>query len=337
MENIDNYCIECLIEYFSSLIIRKRNKNKNDNLIDTNNFSKNIKIIDEYLLEKYLKFDLCENLYINKIKSIWTTHLLSIFTSPTIKSVFNEFCKTINKDFIPYDFLNDDDLKSIFQNCRYFLFPTDRLGYTEPFYLFDYEYYGGFIEKYGENCSKLINLSINQITKEHEILGEINFMIQKYLSKKELFFSIKNSSNNYYENFEENTPGEYIEKLLYGETLVNLTYNEILFILDLENYNVNYEKFKDNFNKCNEKLYIPSQYLNNLLKSLNINMNKEYNSFGYISINENLINKREPKDMSQFYGTRHSHLHPKKMFDETDKIIDEIYKDVLKKKNNQDN
>ena len=335
VKNINDYSIDCLIDYFSPKATFRSTKPKRVIKIkDTTKFKEKEYQIDDFFLEKYLKFDCCEKLYINRVKKVWEEHLRSIFTSTTIKSAFNALCKVLYKDFTPYNFLNDKDLEKIFQNCRYFQFPANMLGFTEPFYLFDYEFYGGLNEKFGECCSKLINLSMNQVTKEHEILGHINIRIQKYLSKKEINSPLIDSSNYLDEKFKKNESGEYLEKLLYGSVLVQLTYNQILFILDKENYLVNYIQFRENFNKCNNKLYKPSKSLNNLLVSLNININRECNYLGYISINENLVNKSDSKDAKISYGARHTHLHPKKIVGEADRVIDEIYQNVLKMKNN---
>lgn len=294
-------------------------------------------IINEYSLEGFLKYDSFEEIYFNKICNIWENHLIKIFTSTTIKSVFENICKLCCKSLSFYDFLNEKDLKQIFKRSRYFLFKTDFLGLTEPHFLFDYEYYRGFISDLGENCSKLINLSMNQITKEHEVLGHINIRLQKYILKKEVNSPVVDSGNSLNEENKINESGEYIETLLYGRTITEMTYNEILFILDRNNYNASYEIFKENFSKCNQSIYQPSDYLKDLLNLLNIKINNECARLGYLRINDKIISKIGSKVPKLFNRAAHTHLHRSKTNKEVQKIINEIYNSVLgfKGKNNK--
>ena len=294
-----------------------------------NNLSISTEIINEYSLEEFLKYDSYEEIYFNKIWNIWEDHLIKIFTSSTIKSVFEKICKLCCKNLSYYDFLNEKDLKQIFKRSRYFLFKTDFLGLTEPHFLFDYEYYRGLIPDLGESCSKLINLSMNQITKEHQILGHINIRLQKFILKKEVNFPVVDSENSLNETNKINESGEYIETLLYGRTITEMSYNEILFILDGNNYNVSYEIFKENFSKCNQSIYQPSDYLKDLLKLLNINLNIECIRLGYIKINEKLFRKIGSKLPKLFNHPTHTHLHRSKTNKEVQKIINEIYSSVL--------
>ena len=76
---------------------------------------------------------------------------------------------------------------------------------------------------------------MNQITKEHEILGHINIRLQKYVLKREVNSSVVDSGTSSNEENKIHESGEYIEKLLYGRTITEMSYNEILFILDRNN------------------------------------------------------------------------------------------------------
>ena len=338
VKNINKYSISNLIVYLSSLYY----KYIIDTCIDTDNeinddkkntLLKNKTIINEYLLEPYLKFDSYEEIYFNKIWNKWEIHLLKIFTSPTINTVFEKICKISCKHFVYYNFLNEKDLKQIFKRSAYFQFPSTMLGLTEPYYLFDFEYYKGHNPNLGENCSKLLTLSINQITKEHEILGHINIRLQKYISKMEITSPLSDSENYFNEKSKKKESGDFIEILLYGKSLAELTYNEILFILDFNNYTVNYETFRDNFSKCNSSIYKPSEYLSQFAKDLNIELNKECTKIGYMSLNENLAHKTGSKENKIVYRVGHTHLHRTKKNEDVQKVIDEIYDSILKKKN----
>ena len=164
-----------------SIVIINREKPNDDKY-----YTVNKKIINKYRFEKHLKFDSINKLYIFQKKEIWENHLIKIFTSITIKSVFQELCKKICKNIKYQDFLNEKDLKKILERSRIFQFSTGFLGLTEPTFFLYYEYYRGLIHLYGEDCSKLLNYSEIQVTKEHEILGHINVRVQNYISDMEI-------------------------------------------------------------------------------------------------------------------------------------------------------
>ena len=329
VENINKYCIDCvineLIEKKVDMIInRKKPIDDKDYIINKTN-------IDKYSFEKHLKFDSIKNLYIFKKKEIWEKHLIKIFTSKTIKSLFNEFCKKICKNFNYQDFLNEKDLKIILDRSRIFQFSTDFVGLTEPTFFLIYEYYRGEINSYGKDCSKLLNYSEIQVTKEHEILGHICVRLQNYLSEKEITSPYINFTNNSINKNDKKESGEYIENLLYGRNMNIFTLNEILFILDAENYNVEHEEFKKDFKKCNSNPYKISQYLSNLLKELDIDIKEEYQNLGPFTVNARLVNKVSLDNTYISFHNSHTHLHLPKISKTTQKIIDSIYNDYFNK------
>ena len=111
-------------------------------------------------------------------------------------------------------------------------------------------YYGGLIDTYSENISKLLNLCMNQVTQENQILGNLNIILQNYISEKEITSINLEYINNSGNKISNLNPGEYIERLLYDRSMIQPYYNEMLFISDEENYNVGFEEFKNNFMKC---------------------------------------------------------------------------------------
>ena len=331
VNNIDKYCINRLIDYLS--LPKKGNyfeKNKLD-LKKVEKLTINKILIDEYHIEKFLKFDSLQETHINKIKNIFEGHLIKIFTSPVMKEAFENLCKKIcpkNKNYEYYDFLNEKDLKELFKRSRIIMFETDFFGLTEPTFLIDYEFYRGYIEKYENDCSKLVNLCFILLSKEHEILAHFNVRIQNYLSEKE---TIKSPLINSSESGEEiRESGEYLESILYGKSLNQLHYNEILFILDLENYKGSLEKFKENFKKCTSDSYKRSDSLNNFLKSLQIDINeKECKKLGSLTVKQNLIYKSSPNNNLFAHRNIHTHLHRPEVSEYTKKIIDDIYASCL--------
>ena len=171
-----------------------------------------------------------------------------------------------------YDLLNADDLKIIFQSSKFYGFESNIFGLTEPLFLINFVYYKGFIKSYGEEISKLFNLCLYQIIQEHEILGHIEIRVQDYILDQEvkspkLDHIDKSNVNKIIKEYES---GEYIEKLLYGECIQQLTYNKILFLLDVENYKVDYNEFRANFLKCENGSYKLSESFKKFLQQLKL-------------------------------------------------------------------
>ena len=281
-------------------------------------------MIDEYLIENYLKFDSYNEIYINKIRNYWEEYLLKIFQSKTITTAFKELCQTVCPKSDYYNFLNDTDLRELFKRARIFQFKSGFFGITSEYCFLDYEFYRGYISSYRENLSKLLSLCINKIIKEHEILGHLNIRLQDYISKEEIkspYINSKDESNNVIKKRES---GDFFEMLLYGQILTQVTYNEMLFILDLENYKVDYKQFKANFEKCNNGTYEISKTLADFLKSVNITINDDLKKIGLFTVNEGSISKRSSDGKISFDRKPHTHLHPPKISDYIQKIIDEV-------------
>lgn len=280
-----------MCNYFISFICEKE--------IDKNNYEINEKIINEYYIEKYLKIEEYKNeIYIKTKWNIWINFLMRIFTSKTIKDAFNKFSKTVESNFDLFDFLNENQLKSIFDNINLFQFPISGIyGITLSSPLLKiYEYYEGFISKYGDNISKLLSLCFHLITNEHEVLGHLNIRIQNIILKKNIKSPIVDKHNNLKERNEES--GDFIEKLLYGYSISELTYNQMLFILDENNYTLSLDNFKEKFLEVINSNYEPSQSLKDLLNSLDIdlennitsnNLNFKYTFGQKVSKKNNLI------------------------------------------------
>ena len=282
--------------------------------ININDYSESQTIVNEYEIEKYLKYDSKEDLYINKIWDIFEEHLIKIFTSYTMKDVLKKLFENLNIDKNNYyDFLNEDDLKVFFKRTRFFQFQSDIFELTEPSLFINFIYYRGLIDSYGEKFSKLFNFCLYQIFQEREILGHINIRLQDYISEQEIkspkLKSIDKSEQN--KTYEEAEFGDFIENILYGNCIGQLSYNQILFLLDAENYNVTVDVFRDNFKNCENGIYEISEYLKLFLERINININYNFYSYPPIELNrKGLIGKVSTRD--NIYFKRHPPLHPNK-------------------------
>ena len=109
------------------------------------------------------------------------------------------------------------------------------------------------------------------------------------------FISEKEISSLHFEYIHDLNLDECIERLYYDRSMIQLYYNEMLFILDEENYNVDFEEFKNNFIKSSKGPYKISKSLSNFLKSLNINININLNTkvLTPLTINESLSNSKK--------------------------------------------
>ena len=328
IKNINKYSIHSVISYLSKLY---------NDLIDYNTNETNInevisKTINEFEIENLLKFDFNQDIFINKYMKIIEEHLIKIFTSPVIKSAFEIICKKIGFSKY-YDFLNENDLKSLFNRARIFQFQTDFLGLIEPSFFIYYIYYRGMINSSSEDYSKLLNLCFYQVTQEIEMLGHLNLRLQQYLyneQKSSTIIDYKALSIN-----KESGPksGDAVEILIYGKSITKLSFNEMLFLLDLDNYNVELDKFKENFIKCKERSYTISNYLSNYLKLLNIDIKDGFKFNKELAINDMLIKKIKLKNNSYECHCEQSHaeyLHPPpKMSELTKKYLDELYENYF--------
>ena len=309
--NINKYSINNLLTH---LVYKydKRVDNYSIN-IDITEYKEKKIIINEYELEKCLKFDALEEIYIYKIRSILENHLIKIFTSDVMKLALEKICEEISaKNY--YDFLNEEELKLLFKRARIFQFKSNILGLTNPSFLTYYIFYRGKIDSYAEEASKLLNICIYQITQSHEMLGHLNIRIQNYFSINEISSPI----SKYYDEFEnevkEPESGIYIEEILYGEILHALNINQILFLLDEENYNnIKLEEFQNNFKQSKNKEYKASKSLLTFLNDLKININDLIKIKGNLLVNTDL-QKLLPlykQDLPfSLYNNHHEDLHP---------------------------
>ena len=287
IKDINKYCIDCIIDY----LVKDKFSDKNQD-IDISDYSKKESIIDYYSIEEYLKFDSTKEIYFNKIWDVIKDYIIKILTSKTIKSALRKFCEDL-KIVEYYDFLDKDELEIILKRTRFFQFISEVIGLTEPSFFLDFVFYRGKISSYPDKCSKLLNLSMYIVIQEYEILGNLNIRIQNYFSKNEVSSPISESKYNF--NNKKNKPksGNYIEKMLYGRKINQLNFNEVLYILDVENYNQELDEFRKNFMnlRIKEDKYKFSESLSNLLESLNLTFNDDIDYYNYENLNKDLIVK----------------------------------------------
>ena len=135
-----------------------------------------------------------------------------------------------------------------------------------------------------KEIEKLINVAIFVLIFLHEIVGHFFRIFIRFLTTdekgKKYSLDSKDEEKKLYE------AGFYLEQKLFGKTIDKININESLYILNINNYYCNYNKFNENFkslinnenNKNNKiKLNDLPDYLKDFLNKLNITNEEEIN------------------------------------------------------------
>ena len=258
--NIEDYSFIKLIPYLFSI------EHKPD-LIELNRFLK----IDKYT----------EKLYIRKIWKSWEEFLIKVLSSNMVDSVFKKIFDDIkitkdDKTPSPHSFFNKEEIKLIINNTRYFIFNSDFYGITVGKNLLIYLNGDPYLIKGDPLQSKIFYLSNNVKSNLYEIVGHLNIKFQYYLSKDKRYTSPKlNKPSFQAKSRGDKEAGEFIEELIFGESNQKLTTEQMIYILDIKNYEKDYISFREGFIKCGkEKGYKISAEFKKFLNQLDINSDK---------------------------------------------------------------
>ena len=189
-----------------------------------------------------------------------------------------------NKQYLDYyDFTNEKDITKIIDNIRYYVFLSDFDGLTVGNTLSVYMDGEPYIINNEIILSKLSYLSENVKTFFHEIIGHLDIRFQYYLYKDQKYTSPKPKKP---------TPeailrygkeaGEFIEELLFGKAKKKMNVAQMLYVLDIQNYNKSLDDFLQGYKNCHlEKTYNISKDLEIFLKQVDIDIkriisNKKY-------------------------------------------------------------
>ena len=142
--------------------------------------------------------------------------------------------------------------------------------------------------------NKIFFLSNNVKSNLHEIVGHLNIRFQYYISKDKRYISSPKPKN---PSSQEKSrggkeAGEFIEELIFGTSEQKITIEQMLYILDIKNYEKDYINFRNGFIKCGEmKGYEISEEFKIFLSQLDIdskNITFESNSsFCLIEMHKN--------------------------------------------------
>jgi hypothetical protein len=253
IKNIDDYSFKPLVNYLSHI-------NYEPDIIELNKFLK----IDRYM----------EKLYIRKIWNHWEQFLLKLFSSNVVKSLFIKLFDNKNKEkkLEPHYFINKNEIKVIINNIRYYIFKSNFHGITMGKNLSVYINGDPHFIQNNALLSKIAYLSNNVQSNLHEIIGHLNIRFQFYLSKDKRYTSPKPAKPSKAAKLREGKEsGEFIEQLLFGLPNGNLELEQMLYILDIKNYDKDIDKFKEDFLEYGEeKDYTISPEFKDFLSKLDI-------------------------------------------------------------------
>ena len=185
----------------------------------------------------------------------WISFNICIFNSPVIKSLYKALYGKQNDNI-----LDESELTNILENICYYTFETHFKGLTMKKTKKLYEYVP-LIEDNTEDSPKLIYLAFCLNINQREIIGNYNIGYQAYSQNK----NKQKKSTEYTKESDDVELGENIEIKLYGRVINSLTLKGALFILNLSNYNTDYETFRQKFEKCNDNNSIIDDTLRDIL------------------------------------------------------------------------
>ena len=173
----------------------------------------------------------------------------------------------------PLNFIDEKEIKLIINNIRYFIFKSDFHAITLEKNLLVYENGDPYFISNDALLSKIAYLANNALWNINEIIEYVNIKFRLYLSNNERYTSpkiIKPSKEEKLGNGK--VSGEFIEQILSGFSFGKLELEQMLYILDIRNYDKEIDKFKEDFLKFGQvKGYDISPEFKDFLNQLDIN------------------------------------------------------------------
>jgi hypothetical protein len=219
-----------------------------------------------------------KELYIKKIWNVWEKFIIRIFTSKISQSLFEKVFNNIDssKKLDPYNFINGKEIKLIINNIRYFIFHTDFHGLLTEGNLALYFNGDSYLVENDELLSKIFYLTENVKNNIHEIIGHMNIRFQYYLSKDKRYSSPKpEKPSKFAEQRNGKEAGEFVEELLFGAMEDEIELTQMLYILDIKNYDKEIDDFRKEYISYKDtKIYPISPDFKDFLKQLGIDSEK---------------------------------------------------------------
>ena len=219
-----------------------------------------------------------EELYIKKIWSVWEKFIIRLLTSKISQSLFEKVFDNIHssKKLNTYNFLNEKEVKLIINNIRYFIFKADFHGLLTEGNLALYFNGDSYLVENDELLSKISYLFENVKNNILEIIGHMSIRFQYYLSKDKTYSSPKTEKpSKFTEKRNGKEEGKFVEELLFGSNEDDIELTQILYILDIKNYDKEIDDFRKEYLSYKEKkMYNIYPGFKDFLKELGIDSEK---------------------------------------------------------------
>ena len=245
-----------------------------DDIMNDMKIKKHSKSLNEIMINKYIKIQYYnKNNIIQRMMKFIQKFNEKISKSITIKTVLYKIYPDLKNYNLFESEFTENVFKNALKNCYFFPFHgikgsiTLRKSGTILFFIPNRtKIKEKDLDLYVNKELYLIgNLGVFLYIEFHEILGYyLRIIISKILD-----YDIQSPIESDSENFES---GECIEYLLFGKRISLFTIKQLLYLLDVNNYNKELEKFKEDFNNKNSKKFIASEEFISMLKEIDITL-----------------------------------------------------------------
>ena len=112
----------------------------------------------------------------------------------------------------------------------------------------------------------VVNIGVFIYLEIHEILGHfLRIILSKIIDYK--YLSPRSNISG------KNEIGECIEYYLFGKRFVNFTIKQLIYLLDVDNYQKHYKEFRQNFQNIDSINYLPSKRFIEICSKLGVDIN----------------------------------------------------------------
>ena len=229
--------------------------------------------INKFVLDKYIKLEYFNsNNYIKLMMKFIEKFNTNIAKSETIKTALNFLYPELKTQKLFDSNFIDNLFKSALNTCYYFPFIGKKGAYTLSksntifFFIPNRTIYEeDSSSKKDRTYFLILNLGIFIYIEFHEILGHyLRLTLSKIIDYD--YLSPRSPISN------TNESGEYVEFLLFGKRILEFNIKQILYILDIKNYEKNYIDFSEGIKDIELDTYTPSKDLEDMLKEIDIEL-----------------------------------------------------------------
>ena len=195
-------------------------------------------------------------LSIKKIVFLKKEYFKKILKKESMKKLIEKIFPYLNEN----NFINDDFIEEFFSKIRTFNFKPIEL-FAEKIYPTLYVYIKGYFEGNDNKNSEICASSAYIILILHEFIYYIRIYIYKRIGKEKY-----RKSNGL---CQEGEISFYFEKIFFGRIISSINFYQAIFLLNINNYELPYFKFSENFKKLEDIYDEKENYDNNYINDFN--------------------------------------------------------------------